>query len=329
LDYAFFKNRISGSIDVYQSNSNEIQRQSIPAASGYSYYTVNLGVVRNSGIEVSLSTVNIDKGKGFKWTTDFVFSTNKESIVSLSNTNTDDIGNQWFLGHPVRSYVDYKSQGIFQYADTLAGGILKDYFWKKSGNKTNPNFQPGRIRVQDVSGDTVITDADKVYLGSPNPKWTASINNTFSYKGFDLSTFVYISYGALVRDIRPGLVGRYESVKVNYWTPTNPSNDYQQPNTTSDIPLYWQALSFRDGSFIRIRSILLTYHVPENFLKKFKLSNMSLSVNAVNPFLFSRYKRYDPETVPYTSTYPSSSTANPAATSFSYRSFVFGLRVGL
>jgi TonB-linked SusC/RagA family outer membrane protein len=329
LDYAFFKNRISGSIDVYQSNSNEIQRQSIPAASGYSYYTVNLGVVRNSGIEVSLSTVNIDKGKGFKWTTDFVFSTNKESIVSLSNTNTDDIGNQWFLGHPVRSYVDYKSQGIFQYADTLAGGILKDYFWKKAGNKTNPNFQPGRIRVQDVSGDTVITDADKVYLGSPNPKWTASINNTFSYKGFDLSTFVYISYGALVRDIRPGLVGRYESVKVNYWTPTNPSNDYQQPNTTSDIPLYWQALSFRDGSFIRIRSILLTYHVPENFLKKFKLSNMSLSVNAVNPFLFSRYKRYDPETVPYTSTYPSSSTANPAATSFSYRSFVFGLRVGL
>ncbi len=332
LDFGFLHNRISGSIDVYESNTNQIQKQSLPSASGYSSVFVNLGKVRNKGIEIGLSTVNLDQPKGLRWTTDITFSANKEAIVFLKDgSTTDDIGNQWFIGRPVRNYNDYRSHGIFQYTDTLSGGILKDYWWKKgTANKAaGSNFQPGKIRVDDINGDTTITDADKVNLGSPNPKWTASINNTFSFKGFDLSTFVYISYGALVRDIRPGLVGRYESVKVNYWTPTNPSNDYQQPNPTSDIPLYWQAISFRDGSFIRVRSILLTYHIPSSLLNKFKISNMSLSFNAVNPFLFSRYKRYDPETVPYTSTYPSNSTANPSASSYSYRSFVFGLRVGL
>jgi hypothetical protein len=285
--------------------------------------------VQNKGLEINLTTVNISQPKGLKWTTSITFSTNKEQITYLTPSGTDDIGNQWFLGQPIRNYNDFQSHGIFQYSDAQPGGILYDYFWKKAGNKTDPNFQPGRIRVDDMNGDTIITSADKINLGSPSPKWTAGISNTVSFKGFDLSTFVYISQGSLLRDIRPGLVGRYESVKVNYWTPTNPSNDYQQPNTLSDIPLYWQANSFRDGSFVKVKSIQLTYHVPASLLKRFNINNLSLSVNAVNPFLFSKYNRYDPETVPYTSTYPSSSTANPSPTSYSYRSIVFGLRVGL
>jgi TonB-dependent starch-binding outer membrane protein SusC len=330
LDYSFLKGRISGSIDVYQSVSNNIQKAALPSASGYSFYYVNLGEVQNKGLEIQLNTVNISQAKsGFKWASSFTFATNKEEITYLTASGTDDIGNQWFLGQPVRNYNDYQGHGIFQYSDTQPGGILNDYFWKFGTNKTDPNFQPGRIRVDDINGDGIITSADKVNLGSPNPKWTLGINNTVSYKWFDLSAFVYISYGSLLRDIRPGLVGRYESVKVNYWTPTNPSNDYQQPNTLSDIPLYWQAISFRDGSFAKVKSLLLTYRVPGAFLKRFNISNLSLSVNAVNPFLFSKYDRYDPETVPYTSTYPSSSTANPSPTSYSYRSIVFGLKVGL
>jgi TonB-linked SusC/RagA family outer membrane protein len=332
LDFGLLKSRISGSIDIYQSVSNQIQQRSLPAASGYQRLLVNLGKINNRGIEVALSTVNIDKSankNGFKWTTDFTFAANKEAIKYLTASGTDDIANQWFLGQPIRNYNDFTSQGIFQYADTLAGGILKDYYWKKAGNRTNPNFQPGRIRVQDITGDTIVTDADKMSLGSAIPKWTGSFNNTFSFKGFNLSTFVYASIGSLIRDIRPGLVGRYQSAKVNYWTPTNPSNDYQQPNRGTDIPLYWQSLSFRNGSFVRVRNILLSYNIPASVLNKIKVNNMVVSFNAVNPILWSKYKRFDPETVPYSSTYPSSSTANPSPTSYSFRSFVLGLRVGL
>ena len=331
VDYGFLKGRVSGAIDIYESNTNNIQNIPLRGAGGIASALVNLGNVRNRGLEIALSTVNIDKSAkkgGFRWTSDFAFSTNKEEITELNNRGVDDIARQWFYGNPVRSYWDFKSDGIFQYTDTLSGGILKDYFWKKSG-KNNANFQPGRIRVQDLNGDTVINDADRVILGSPNPKWTGSINNTFSFKGFDLSSFIYISRGSLVRDFRPGLVGRYPGQKVNYWTPTNPSNEYQQPNRTTDIPLYWQSLSFRDGSFVRVRSIQLAYHLPASMLERLSLNNMTVSFNAVNPFIFSKYKRYDPETVPYNSTYPQGSTANPAPTSYSYRSFVFGLRMGL
>ncbi|MES2277084.1 MAG: TonB-dependent receptor [Bacteroidota bacterium] len=328
LDFGLLKGKISGSIDVYESNSNEIQPQKLPDASGYSNITVNLGQVRNRGIEVALSTVNINKG-GFKWTTDFVFSKNKEEITSLDGTGNNNITSGWFIGAPVRAYYDYKSQGIFQNSDAQPGGILYDYYWKKAGNKANTALQPGRIRVQDTNGDTTITEADKMYLGSPNPAWTGSINSTFSYKGFELTGFLYISHGGLIRDPRPTLVGRYESIYLNYWTPTNPSNEYPQPNLTSDIPLYWQANGFRDGSFARIRSILLSYRIPASLLSKIKLRSLTLSVNAVNPFLFSKYKTYDPETVPYVSSYPSSSTNNPVPTSYSYRSLVFGIKAGI
>ncbi|MDN5284604.1 MAG: TonB-dependent receptor [Mucilaginibacter sp.] len=328
LDFGLFQGRVTGSIDVYESNSNEIQPQKLPDASGYSNIYVNLGTVRNRGIEVNISTVNINHG-GFKWTTDFVFSKNNEAITALDGTGNNNISSQWFLGAPIRAYYDYKSQGIFQNSDALPGGILYDYYWKKTGNKANTALQPGRIRVQDINGDTTITEADKVLLGSPNPKWTGSINNTVSYKGFELSAFVYISHGGLIRNPRPSLVGRYQSIKVNYWTPTNPSNDYPQPNLTSDIPLYWQANGFQDGSFVRVRSILLSYQIPASILNKIKMRSLSLSVNAVNPFLFSKYKTYDPETMPYTSSYPSSSTNNPGPTSYSYRSLVFGIKAGI
>jgi len=328
IDYSLFKGRVSGSIDVYESNSNEIQVQKLPDATGYTGITVNVGQVRNRGIEISLSTVNINTGK-FKWTTDFVFSSNKEAIVYLDQTGANNIPSGWFLGAPIRSYYDYTSQGIFQNSDAQPGGILYDYYWKKAGNKANTALQPGRIRVADTNGDTTITEADKVLLGSPNPAWTGSINSTFAYKGFELSAFVYISHGGLIRDPRPSLVGRYETFNVNYWTPTNPSNEYPQANLTSDIPLYWQANGFRDGSFVRVRSILLSYKVPQSILNKIKMRSLTFSINAVNPFLFSSYKRYDPESVQYTSSYPSSSTANPGPTSFSYRSWVFGIKAGI
>ncbi|MFD2162106.1 TonB-dependent receptor [Paradesertivirga mongoliensis] len=332
VDFGFLKGKISGAIDVYESNTNNIQSKELPAAGGIQFALVNLGNVRNRGLEIALSTINIDKSSkkgGFRWASDFTFATNKEEITELNERGSDQIAQQWFYGRPIRTYWDYKSEGIFQNADTLSGGILKEHFWKNPANKSSDLFKPGRIRVADINNDGNITDADRIHLGSPNPKWTGSINNTFSYKGFDLSSFVYISQGSLVRDFRPGLVGRYPGPKVNYWTPTNPSNEYQQPSRLSDIPTYWQSLSFRDGSFVRVRNIMLAYHVPASFIERLKLNHITVSVNAVNPFLFSKFKRYDPESVPYNSTWPQNSTNSPSPTSFSSRSFVFGVRMGL
>lgn len=328
VDFGLFKNRITGTLDFYESNTNPIQNRSIPAAGGISNVLVNLGNVRNQGVELSLSTVNVDR-PGIRWTTDFVVSYNKQSITDINGTGSDNIGNQWFLGQPTQVYYDWQLLGMFQYSDTVKGGILYDYFWQKAGNKANVNYQPGRAYVKDLNGDTVITDADKLVLGSHNPKWTASFSTNISYKNFDLSVYMYAQFGSLIREMRPSLNARYQSFKVNYWTPTNPSNEYAQANNTVDIQQYFQAMSFRSGDFVRVRSIALAYHVPESFISKAKLSRLTLSFNVVNPFIFSKYKTADVETIPYKSTYPTSDNSGPTVNSYSYRSFVFGVRLGL
>lgn len=329
LDFALLKNRISGTVDVYEANTNNIQNRTLPGASGIPRILVNLGNVRNRGMEVSLSTVNLNQPNGVKWTTDFVYSRNRQSITELTGSNTNDIANQWFLGQPTQIYYDWKFNGIFQYADTMKGGILAEYYWKKAGNKTNANFQPGRANIQDMNGDTSITDVDKIILGTHNPKWTGSFSSTVSFKGFDLSVLVYGQFGSLIRELRPSLNARNQSFKVNYWTPTNPSNEYAQPNNTIDIQQYFQAMSFRSGDFVRVRSIALAYRIPAAFTNRARLSNATISFNVVNPFLFSKYKTADVETVPYKSSYPTSDNSGPTVNSYSYRSYSIGLRVGL
>ncbi|MCK7560010.1 TonB-dependent receptor [Chitinophaga sedimenti] len=327
IDFGFLKNRINGTIDLYQTKSNQILSKRLPSTSGFSSVQVNVGEVENKGIELSLSTLNIAK-PDFSWSTDIIFGVNEESINRLE-TKADNIASQWFIGQPLSVYYDYKFMGVFQYADTVKGGILKDYFWTKPGNRTNAAYQPGRAYVADLNGDTAITELDKIVLGSHNPKWTASISNTFTYKDFELNVFIYARQGSLIREMRPNLNGRYQSYKVDYWSPTNPSNQYAQPNNTIDIQQYWQAMGFRDGSFVRVRNISLTYRLPRKLLDHWKIPSLSAYVNVLNPFLFSEYKTADPETVPYLSSYPTSSTSGPGPSSFNYRSFLVGVRLGL
>ncbi len=328
IEFSLLNNRISATVDLYDATTrDQLQRRSIPGANGVTSVFFNLGRVNNRGIEVSLSTQNILR-ENFKWSTDFMFSRNKEKIVDIDGSGNDNLANLWLLGEPLQVYWSYKKDGIFQYSDTAAGGILASVYWPKNG-KTNTQFQPGRIKIVDTNGDSTFSAADRVVLGSHNPDFIASINNTFSYKNFELNLLTYFRVGGLYRVPRPGLVGRYQSNKVNYWTPTNPSNDYQQPTQTSDIPLYWEALTYRDATFIRIRNITLTYRLPKDLTSKMRMNNLAFYVTAVNPILIHNGdKGYDPETVPYRE-FPGNTTSQVGPNSYNYRSYVFGLRADL
>ncbi len=329
LDFSILKNRITGSIDYYSTSTKDIlQRLTIPATNGVSFMYVNRGETSNKGIDISLSTTNIVSKSGFTWTTDFVFSKNKEKIVDIDGRGNNDLNNLWILGQPLQVYYNYAGGSIYQYADTAKGGYLKDYLWVKGTNGSNTAYRPGKIRVLDANGDTLINASDKMVLGSHNADWTASITNNISYKNFELSFNVFIRQGGMYRVPRPGMVGRYQSSYANYWTPTNPSNEYQQPTRTSDIPLYWEALGYRNGSFVKVRNIMLTYKMPQSILTKIKANSMAVYVNMVNPFLFHKYSDYDPETIQYTESF-ASSTGNPGPNSYSYRSVVIGVRLGL
>lgn len=328
LEFGILNNRISGAIDVYKSNTtDQLQNRSIPAANGVTNVYFNLGEVSNKGVEITLRTENMTN-KSFRWSTDWMFTLNKEKIVDIDGSGNSNYANLWLLGQPLQVYWGFEKEGIFQYSDTMKGGILAEYYWKKAGNKTNINYQPGRIRIRDANADTAYSPADRIILGSHNPDFIASIGNTFSYKNFELNFLIYFRVGGLYRVPRPGLVGRYQSNKVNYWTPTNPSNEYQQPTQTSDVPLNWEALTYRKASFTRFRNITLTYRVPRDLTSKLHINNLAVYFSAVNPILIHKSSDYDPETVPYRE-FPGTTTNQVGPTSYSYKSFLVGVRMDL
>ena len=193
LDFGFLKNRINGSVELYLQNTHDLllERQ-LPVVSGFSSVMSNVGSTRNKGIEITLNTRNIQT-KNFTWSTDWMFSANKEEIVELYNGKSDDIGNRWFIGNPIDVYYNYEKIGIWQ--DTPEDLAEMAKFNEKGGN-----FTVGSIRLRDVDGDYKITDKDKIILGNERPKFVASLVNNIEYKGFDFSIFLYASVGRMLKN---------------------------------------------------------------------------------------------------------------------------------
>ncbi len=234
--------------------------------------------------------MNVNTRSGFKWSTDFQFTKNQESIISLYNGAIDDVGNKWFIGKPLTAQFDYKKAGIWQ---TSEADLAKSY-----------GFVPGQIKVQDTNGDGKITPADRVYLGSEIPSWTGGMTNRFSFKGFDLSVFVYARVGSIIQSgfhqNNNALAGRYEQIKVNYWTPNNPTNDFPRPNSSQEFPVYNTAIIYFDGTFVKVRNINFGYTFPQTIAQKLHLQSLRLFSSIQQPFIFSSYRsKYngvDPET---------------------------------
>ena len=297
VDFGLFNSRISGSVDYYQANTTDLllERQ-LPQTSGYGFILENVGATRNTGIEVSLSTVNFDTPGGFRWTTSLNWAHNKEEIIELFNGKEDSPGNEWFIGQPLVVFYDQQKTGIWQ-ADEVA-------------EAAEFNQVPGDIRVADLNGrdengdltgqpDGVINGDDRVILGSDVPDWTGGITNRFSYKGLDLSVFVYGRVGQMLQsgfhDGFNTLFGRFNNIDVDYWTPTNPTNAYPRPNAAQERPVYASTLRYFDGSYVKVRNITLGYALPTSFIEKVGLSRARIYASVQNAFTFSPYDAYDPE----------------------------------
>ena len=291
VDFSFFRGRLSGTVDAYLQNTHDLllDRQ-LPAVSGYTSVLTNVGKTRNKGIEVSLSTVNI-QNKDFTWSTDFMYSTNKEEIVELYNGKVDDIGNSWFIGEALGVYYDYKKIGIWQ--DTP-----EDLAEIEQYNKNGHKFAPGMIKLLDIDGNHKITaDNDRMILGQTRPKHIFNLSNTFVYKGFDLNVVLYGTLGGMLRNaVRVNHQSyRNNSVKFDYWTPNNPTNAYPRPNRLYDNIEYESSLYYEKSDFLRVKTITLGYTLPKNLVNKATLSNCRLYVTAQNPLVFTNYTGVDPE----------------------------------
>lgn len=281
IDYSFFGNRVSGSLEFYQTNTTDLLlSDQLPTSIGFNAVTRNVGETRNRGIELGISTVNINSKGGFKWSTDFVFYKNKEAILSLYNGKVDDTGNKWFIGHPLNSFYDYKKLGIWQLGEEDAA--------KAQG------FTVGQVKLQDTDKDGKITANDRVILGSDIPSFQGGITNRFNYKGFDLSFFIFARVGQKIlskfHQDNLTLQGRYNQIKVDYWTPNNPTNEFPRPNFNQEFPVYNTSFIYFDGSFVKVRNINFGYTFSPKIVQKLGLESLRLYSSIQQPFIFSKYR---------------------------------------
>ncbi|HRE52163.1 MAG TPA: TonB-dependent receptor, partial [Flavitalea sp.] len=291
VDFGFFNNRLSGSIDLYHQNTTDLlMDRQIPANTGFTSVLSNIGATQNQGLEIGLSTVNIDSRSGFKWQTDISFYTNREKIVSLSTGKNDDPQNAWFIGKPLTVFYDYEKIGIWQSKDEA---LALSY-----------NARPGEIRLKDQNNDGKINSLDKVILGSDIPKWTGGMTNRFSYKGFDLSVFAYTRQGSMIQSnyhrFLASLSGKSNVMNMDYWTPENPSDMWPRPNKNQESPTNVSTLTYFSGSFVKIRNMQLGYSFPRALMERMRMQSLRIYASAQQPFiLFSPYvnKYYgiDPE----------------------------------
>jgi len=281
VDFSFFSGRVSGSLELYQTNTTDLLlSDQLPTSTGFNAVTRNVGETRNKGIELGITTVNVNSKGGFKWTTDFTFYKNKEAIISLYNGKIDDTGNKWFIGKPLNSYFDYKKIGIWQLGEEDAA--------KAQG------FTVGQVKLQDTDKDGKITAADRVLLGSDIPSWQGGITNRFSYKGFDLSFFIFARIGQkIVSKFHQNtltLQGRYNQIKVDYWTPNNPTNEFPRPNFNQEFPVYNTSFIYFDGSFVKVRNINFGYTFTPKLVQKLGIESLRLFASIQQPFIFSKYR---------------------------------------
>ncbi|MDO9554477.1 MULTISPECIES: SusC/RagA family TonB-linked outer membrane protein [Rhodonellum] len=286
LDFGFFNNRITGSIDAYQQDTKDLLMQrALPTTSGFSSSWDNVGKVRNRGIEALISTINVDRMNGIRWNSDITFSSNKESIMELVDGDRD-LANGWFVGHPINSFYDYQKIGIWQLGEEDAAAVNQQL--------------PGEVRVRDQDGDGLITPEDRVIIGSAVPKFTLGFNNRVTYKGVELSFFIYARQGQMIVSEAAGsykIDGLENGPKLDYWTPENPTNDYPRPNagTSRASTRYYSTLQYVDGSFVKIRDVTVGYNFPTAVTERLKVSRLRFYATAKNYFVFSNMGPYDPE----------------------------------
>jgi TonB-linked SusC/RagA family outer membrane protein len=296
VDFGFLENRLSGTIDVYKSNSKDLlMTRNVPIMNGYSSIWYNIGKTANKGIEVLLNSVNIDRGD-FEWNTSLNFSLDRDKIVALRGGDTDDVANFWFIGKPLRVYYDYNVIGVWQTGDNIAGSHT-------------PTAKPGYPILEDFNTDGKLTADDRQIIDSKLPDWIAGMTNTFTYKNWSLSVFVHTVQGIhkpndLLNPGKWGIKKNTNYLDIPYWTPDRPSEKYPTPAyDPNEVGVGHEF--YQNASFIRIKDVTLSYNLPKSISNMVKLGNVKIYLSGKNLYTFTDWTGYDPETSDTFGAYPS------------------------
>lgn len=290
LDVGLFNDRIHFTADYYNKQTTDMLiRAPIPAQSGFNAQWQNLGAIENIGFEFSLSTVNITK-QNFRWTTDFNISFNRNKIKDLGNVEfiPTIVPGGWItnpgrvvVGQPIGTMYGYVFDGIHQEGNT-EGAV------------------PGTMKYKDLNDDGFIDDDnDRTIIGDSNPLHTGGLNNSLTFKNFTFSFFFQWSYGNEVFNaakLRTNGFQPFMNITQDYyqnaWTPENQSNIAP---AFGKIDQFASSYFVEDASFLRLKTVNLSYDVPKEIFKNYQVTGVSLFLSANNLFTFTNYSGFDPE----------------------------------
>jgi TonB-linked SusC/RagA family outer membrane protein len=282
LDFAMMNNRISGTIEGYQTKtSNLLLARQLPSPSGYASVLQNIGKLQNRGLDVTINTVNI-RGRYFSWQTTVVFSTYKNKLLQLYGDNKDDIGNSWFLGKSLGALYTYQLQGVWQTG--------------QDPSSVDPTAKAGYLKFADLDHNHAITAAgDRAIVGYTTPSWTGGITNTFSYKSVSLRIFIQTVQGNMKNNQyydnadQSGAINLPAS--VGYWTAAN--NNNSRPSLAYTNPYNYAYPS--KANFTRIKDITLNYVLPQDLVSKWGFGNISAYISGRNIHTWTPWLGWDPE----------------------------------
>ena len=352
LDLSLFNNRIEFIVDWYYKNTDNLLMQaSLPSYvinndwMGMSAPWVNTGAIRNTGIEFTLNTVNISK-KDLQWRTGATLSFNRNKLTALNSegsTITGTIGTETYtlseIGGPVGRFYGYKVIGMFkEESDFYQKNAQGEFLLDATGNKvpvarpvdTNGELQPiaqnsvwvGDYIFEDINGDGKITEADRTFIGNPNPKFTFGLNNVITWKDFELSFFFNGSIGGdiynLVRQQHTNTQGYGNKMsdvsnyaRVALYDSEGSANDITNVYVSNAATASVQRISaagtslndnnrvsdrfVENGSYVRLKTLSLAWNLPKKWLAPLKLEWVQVYGNVQNLFTISKYEGYDPE----------------------------------
>lgn len=315
LDLGFFDNRLNITADFFLKNTKDLLlQQTLAYVVGFESQMQNIGKIQNKGIELNISSTNIETRK-FLWQTNFNISFIKNTLKALQNGSSYKLDKSGYrnkatgddyisiVGSSIGNMYGYVFDGVYQTSDfnALPDGTMK----LKSGitdisKHAGKAVEPGMVKYKDMDGDGVITTDDRTVIGNGQPDWYGGITNTFRFGNVDFSFMLQFCYGNDVynatrmfstqsRDERSNMLAEV----ADRWTETHTSN--RVPSAQGYIKDELYSRFIEDGSYIRMKNVTLGYTLPVKWTKKVYINRLRVYGTAQNLFCLTKYSGYDPE----------------------------------
>lgn len=333
IDLEAFDRRVQLTLDHFRSWSESLLLDvAVPRVTGFSSSLENIGKVANTGWELTLNTINLQRDR-MQWSTSINLSTYKNEVLALGPEGAPILSNGerqiTMIGKPMGMHYGLKVQGIFLNEQQLAEGPIY-----------NPGAadqsQPGDIRFVDLDGDGVVTLAgDRTIIGNPYPDFYFGATSNFTWGNFSATVSLQGTYGNTI--LNQNLVifrltrsrSKTLATERNFWRSPEEPGDGKTPRpndaTTGGIRLHSERY-LEDGSYLRVNNVTLSYTLPEQWARRFGTQSLRVYLNSSNLLTITNYTGWNPAAA------SSGSSLTPGVDQYAYplpKSVTFGIEMGL